>query len=172
MNICQALSELIENEGGYVNDSDDKGGPTKYGITERVARAHGYTGDMKDLPVDTAAAIYKADYWTAPHFDQVNELHPDLGFRLFDFGVNCGQTTSAETLQTALNALSGTVQAVDGQIGPRTIEALKSVLKHTNGAVVLLGVVRALMLLHYLKIVEKDEKQSKFLFGWLDRCLR
>ncbi|EJY0890163.1 hypothetical protein OE991_005197, partial [Escherichia coli] len=43
------FDEVLGKEGGYVNHPDDKGGPTKWGITEKVARAHGYRGDMRDL---------------------------------------------------------------------------------------------------------------------------
>ncbi|WP_283202086.1 glycosyl hydrolase 108 family protein, partial [Acinetobacter baumannii] len=72
MNIEQYLEELIKREGGYVNNPADRGGATKFGITEAVARASGYKGNMKDLPLDVAKAIYKKQYWTATRFDQVN----------------------------------------------------------------------------------------------------
>ncbi len=59
MNIEQYLTELIQREGGYVNNPADRGGVTKYGITEAVARANGFKGNMRDLPLDVAKAIYK-----------------------------------------------------------------------------------------------------------------
>jgi lysozyme family protein len=46
------IDELIEREGGYVNHPGDKGGPTRFGNTEAVARAQGYTGPMALLPRD------------------------------------------------------------------------------------------------------------------------
>ena len=52
MNIEQYLEELIKREGGYVNNPADRGGATKYGITQSVARENGYRGNMKDLPLD------------------------------------------------------------------------------------------------------------------------
>ena len=45
-NADRLIEELIEREGGYVNHPRDKGGPTRFGITESVARAHGYSGAM------------------------------------------------------------------------------------------------------------------------------
>lgn len=51
MNIEQYLDELIKREGGYVNNLADRGGATKYGITEAVARANGFKGNMRDLPL-------------------------------------------------------------------------------------------------------------------------
>lgn len=59
MNIEEYLEELIKHEGGYVNNPADRGGATKYGITEAVARANGFKGNMRDLPLDVAKAIYK-----------------------------------------------------------------------------------------------------------------
>ncbi|KCW15189.1 glycosyl hydrolase 108 family protein, partial [Acinetobacter baumannii 42057_4] len=56
MNIEQYLEELIKREGGYVNNPADRGGATKYGITEAVARANGFKGNMRDLPLDVAKA--------------------------------------------------------------------------------------------------------------------
>jgi lysozyme family protein len=61
---------LIEREGGYVNHPADKGGPTCFGITEAVARAHGYADAMRSLPRMEAAAIYRRLYWLRPRFDQ------------------------------------------------------------------------------------------------------
>lgn len=52
MNIEQYLDELIKREGGYVNNLADRGGATKYGITEAVARANGFKGNMRDLPLE------------------------------------------------------------------------------------------------------------------------
>lgn len=63
MKIEGLLEELIDREGGYVNHPSDRGGATKYGITEAVARAHGYSGAMRDLPRAEAAAIYRRLYW-------------------------------------------------------------------------------------------------------------
>ena len=53
-NVDALIDELIEREGGYVNHPADKGGPTRFGITEAVARAHGYRGAMAELPRDEA----------------------------------------------------------------------------------------------------------------------
>ena len=70
------IDALIEREGGYVNHAADKGGPTCFGITEAVARAHGYAGAMSALPREEAATIYRRLYWLRPRFDQVAERTP------------------------------------------------------------------------------------------------
>ena len=67
----QIIEGVLGKEGGYVNNSADKGGPTRWGITQNTARAYGYKGDMKDLPRETAKAIYTQQYWLEPKFDKI-----------------------------------------------------------------------------------------------------
>ena len=92
------IDELIEREGGYVNHPADRGGPTRFGITEAVARAHGYAGAMAQLPRDEAAAIYRRLYWLRPRFDQVAKRSPRLAEELFDTGANMGPAVAATFL--------------------------------------------------------------------------
>lgn len=66
MNIEQYLNELIKRKGGYVNNPADRGGVTKYGITEAVARANGFKGNMRDLPLEVVKKIYRKNYWRLP----------------------------------------------------------------------------------------------------------
>ena len=50
MSDCQIdrlIEEVIEREGGYVDHPADRGGPTRWGITEAVARRQGYMDDMR-----------------------------------------------------------------------------------------------------------------------------
>jgi lysozyme family protein len=172
MSLAAALSKVLDNEGGYVDNPADKGGPTKYGITQATARRHSYLGDMQELPIDSATAIYKAEYWDAPRFDEVAKLDEDLAARLFDFGVNGGTGTSVELLQKALSILSGKAIAADGQLGPASFAALESTLKaHSDSPFILLGLVRALQVVHYAEIVERNATQERFLLGWLRRVL-
>ena len=84
MNIEQFLNDLIKREGGYVNIAADRGGATKYGITESVARANGYKGNMKDLPESLARDIYRKQYWIQPRFDQVNNISSLVAEELLD----------------------------------------------------------------------------------------
>ena len=116
MDFDQAFQQLIYNEGGYVDNPDDPGGATCWGITERVARANGYTGDMQSLPLDTAKAIAKAQYWDPFQCDQFDGR---IGFQVLDAAYNGGHP--AQWLQQAAGATP------DGVIGPQTIAAVKAV---------------------------------------------
>lgn len=163
----EIIAKTIKNEGGFVCDSSDHGGATKYGITEKTARRHGFTGPMIELPLETAVDIYRGEYWK---YDEVLELSPELAARLFDFGVTAGPGTAVEILQSALSALSGQVVIADGILGPKSVKVLQTVLKsRRNADKILLKTVEAGICLHYVTIVNRDETQQKFIFGWLSR---
>lgn len=114
MNIEQALKLLLRHEGGYVDHPRDPGGATNYGITERVARQHGYTEHMRDLPLQVAIEIYRKDYWSSIKADQLPE---SLRFHVFDAAVNSGTSQAVKWLQRAAGVKE------DGIIGPVTIRA-------------------------------------------------
>ncbi|HEE0576381.1 TPA: hypothetical protein R6358_002680, partial [Klebsiella pneumoniae] len=54
MTADQIIEGIFGKEGGYVDHPSDKGGSTRWGITQTTARAHGYIGDMRNLPRETA----------------------------------------------------------------------------------------------------------------------
>lgn len=110
-----AFTALIGNEGGYAYNPADPGGETMWGVTARVARKHGYTGAMKDLPLATAKQIAKAEYWDAVRGD---ELSPALAFQLLDAAYNSGPPQAVKWLQHALGV------GVDGAFGPATMAAI------------------------------------------------
>ncbi len=168
------IDELIEREGGYVNHAADRGGPTRHGITEAVARAHGYGGAMASLPRDEAAAIYRRLYWLRPRFDEVARRSPALAAELFDTGANMGPAVAATFLQRALTALNRNGQdypdlVPDGRIGPRTLAALDAFLRlrGAKAETVLLRALEALQGERYLRLAERRPANEAFLYGWL-----
>src|SRR4051812_21850393 len=100
------LAELLRAEGGYVNNPNDPGGETNYGVTVAVARANGYQGSMRAMTRDDALAIYRSQYFHAPKFDDVFAMSPAIAAELFDTGVNMGPTKAVQFLQRALNAFT------------------------------------------------------------------
>lgn len=176
MNIDQYLEELIKREGGYVNNPVDRGGATKFGITEAVARANGYKGSMRELPLDVAKAIYKKQYWTAPRFDQVNAVSSAVAEELLDTGVNCGTGFAKPLLQRALNLFNNQGKAgwpdlsVDGIYGPATLSALKTYLakRGKDGEKVLVRVLNIMQGQRYIEICERNPTQEQFFYGWIN----
>jgi lysozyme family protein len=174
MDLDDLIEALIDREGGYVNHPADRGGPTRYGITEAIARADGYAGAIRDLPRPRAAGIYRRTYWRAPGFDRVADLAPALAAELFDTGVNMGPAVAIGFLQRALNALNRGARdypdiAVDGRLGPRTLAALSTFLdtRGAGGETVLLRAVEALQGERYLGLAERRPANEAFLYGWL-----
>lgn len=175
MSFNEAFNRVILIEGGYANDPLDSGGETKYGITARTARAHGYTGLMRDLTEAEARRIYKAGYWNLLSLDDVTEMAEGVAHEMFDTAVNMGIWRASTFLQRSLNALNDRASAyadmrVDGAVGPVTLAALKSYLAMRRGVIgqtVLLRALNSLQGAYYIELAERREKDERFLFGWL-----
>ena len=175
MQVDDLIDALIEREGGYVNHPSDRGGPTNFGITEAVARAHGYSGSMRSLPRSDAEAIYKRLYWLRPRFDQVAARSEAVAAELFDSGVNMGPAVAATFLQRALSALNRDRKdypdlVPDGRIGAATLAALDTFLQlrgKKTGETVLLKALDALQGERYIRLAERRPANEAFLYGWL-----
>lgn len=167
---------ILGKEGGYVDNPNDKGGPTNWGITQAVARAHGFTGDMRNLTRAQALSILEADYWYGPRFDQVATLSSSIANELTDTGVNMGPSVAAKFLQRCLNVFNNQGKlypdiAADGQIGPRTISALKLFLDQRKqpGEKVMLKALNSLQGVRYIELSESRQANETFTYGWFDR---
>ena len=174
MDIEELIDSVIGREGGFVDHPADRGGPTRWGVTEAVARANGYAGDMRGYPRERAAAVYRRIYWVRPGFDRVAERARHIAAELFDTGINMGPAVAAAFLQRALNALNRGASdypdvASDGRIGPRTLAALDGFLarRGRGGETVLLKAIEALQGERYLALAERRPANEAFLYGWL-----
>lgn len=125
--VAELAGEIVAREGGFVNDPDDPGGATKYGVTLQTARRLGLdldrdgdvdSGDVKRLTRQQAVEIFLRDYYRAPRIHLLPEpLQPSL----FDMYVNAGGN-AVKILQKLLNRM-GQDLTVDGRIGPVTARA-------------------------------------------------
>jgi lysozyme family protein len=111
LKFIEAFNRLMDSEGGYVNDSADPGGETRWGISKRSYPAE----DIKNLTRERAAAIYQRDFWEVLGDD----VHPAVKFQVFDFAVNSGIQTAIRKLQAAIGV------ADDGHWGPVSAARLK-----------------------------------------------
>ena len=144
---------------GYVNDQNDRGGKTAFGI----AQTANPTVNIDTLTYEQAEQIYYKKYWDLGECDQMPYL---LNIIHFDAVVNHGTTNSGKFIQRALGFL-GT--AVDGDIGPQTIKTIMSKSKS-------LADIKTLCLQSldqrerfFKAIVANNPSQLKFLNGWLNR---
>lgn len=128
MDFDTALAHVLISEGGYANHPADPGVATNMGITQRTARAHGYTGSMRRLPRDVAARIYRQAYWDQCRCD---ELPSELRLPVFDAAVNSGCTRSIRWLQEAVNVratgvINDEVLLVLANLTPREIPYVRA----------------------------------------------
>lgn len=163
------IDRLIKREGGYVNNADDAGGATKYGITQTTLstwrRAVGEPWmDVADLTEDEAARIYKARYLVAPGYGGISD--PEMQEFLFDFAVNSGPRAATSALQTALKAMGSDPGLIDGDLGPRTRAAIDAVSARMAELYYRTKCERYELLLRY---VGADHRQAIFAAGWANR---
>lgn len=108
-------------EGGYVDDPNDRGGPTNHGITQATLadwRGHPVSAaDVEALSQEEATEIYQASYWKPICGD---ELPSGVDLIVFDSAVNQGPGTAAKLLQETVGV------SADGHIGPQTLAAVSA----------------------------------------------
>lgn len=126
-NVRQIATEIVQREGGYVNDPDDPGGATNHGVTIHTMRRLGLdlTGDgrvdesdVRHLQQSQAIDIFIQHYFEGP---QIDKLPQAIQASVFDMYVNAG-SNAVKILQRLLNKMRIAV-SVDGVIGPQTIAA-------------------------------------------------
>jgi lysozyme family protein len=169
-----AVENVLHHEGGYVNNPNDSGGETNFGITESVARKNGYMGDMREMKRSYAISIYKSLYWDSLELDIVEQSSPAIADKLFDIGVNMGVGRAAEFFQRLLNVLNKRQElytdiAVDRDIGKQTLNAFYSYIQHrgNHGEVVMMKALNCLQGAFYITLSERREKDETFTYGWL-----
>ncbi len=145
--IC--IPVILRHEGGYVNNPNDPGGETKYGISKRAFPQV----DIKALTVERAKEIYRRHYWERMNLEGIEDL--ELALHVFDHGVNAGPKTAIRILQRIARV------KVDGLIGPCTLRAVN--LSHLKD-----GYEKA-RIEYYIKIAVKRPRLKIFLKGWINR---
>ena len=81
----KAVALVLKHEGGYVNDPNDSGEETNWGICKRFHP----DVDVKHLTRDQAIEIYFNDYWQAyPQFQLIKD--DTYAAHVFDLGVLIG----------------------------------------------------------------------------------
>ena len=150
----EIIDKVIEHEGGYVNDPDDPGGETNYGI----AKKSNPDVDIKNLTIDGAKKIYLEKYWVP---NKVDKVPSQLKYIYYDMCVNMGRSNSVKVLQSAANQKGANI-AVDGGIGPNTLKAIDNL--ETVRA-------RAFRVKYYADLCSAKPTLLKYYYGWFRRSL-
>jgi lysozyme family protein len=170
----EAFEHTVGVEGLFSDDPKDSGGATKYGITEAVARAYGYRGEMRDLSLSDAREIYKLRFWDAMRLDEIAAMSEIIALELFDTAVNQGTGAAGTYLQRSLNALNQEGKlypdvSVDGSVGRMTVAALREYLgrRGKDGEQVMLRALNSLQGAFYIELAEKRSKDEAYVYGQL-----
>lgn len=170
------LAAVYANEGGFVNHPRDPGGATNHGVTEKVARQHGYQGNMRDFQKHCserhavcADSIYIRDYIERPGFLPLVSIEPAVADELVDTGVNMGPRWPSRWFQESLSEM-GVRIAIDGQVGPATIKAYRT-LQQLEGkvpaCVQVLDKLDAKQKARYDRLVKLNPNNGVFYRGWI-----
>lgn len=179
LSVDEIARGIVRREGGYVNDPDDPGGATKFGVTIHTMRALGMDldrdgdvdrSDVKLLTEDDAIGIFKTHYFREPN---IHLLPLDLQATVFDMQVNAGNN-AGRILQRVLVEF-GEAVTVDGAIGPQTAAAAKRVEASAGKYLVdAYGIARRN---YYFRLADRRAKSRKYARtrrggkgGWIRRA--
>lgn len=159
LKFLNAVGTVLGHEGGYVDNPDDPGGQTNWGISQRS-----YPNvDIANLTKDGATAIYYNDFWVPNRYDSIK--NDSVVNNLFDMAINAGQRTSIKLAQQTINTYKPELLTVDGLVGPATLDAVNDF-----SADDFLRLFKVLRAQYYLDLVAKRPTNLVFLKGWLRRA--
>lgn len=154
----KAFQEVIGFENGYVNDPDDPGGETKYGISKKSYPSE----NIAALTLDQAKEIYRQDFWNKLFLHEIAST--EIATEIFEQAVNFGVYQAVLHAQEALS-LMGRVVAVDGTPGPMTRAALREI----KDVSLFVKIMNGLQFSRYTEIVKSNPVAKKYFVGWLKR---
>lgn len=177
--IERLAQEIVAREGGYVDDPDDPGGATNFGVTIHTMRRLGMdltrdgvvdALDVRALTRDQAVALFISHYFQRPG---IARLPQSLQASVFDMYVNAG-ANAVKILQRLLREMGQEVE-VDGLIGPQTVAAAEAAARaapeHIGDAY---GIARRN---YYLRLADARPASRKFARsraggkgGWIRRA--
>lgn len=156
MNFDQAFARLIGHEGGYVDDPNDPGGETKYGVSKRS-----YPGeDIPGMTLERAKEIYMRDFWGPAGCDA---LPNELKFEMFDLAVNTSAPRKPFLAIKMLQEACGTY--TDGILGPLTLLAVGAAPPART-----LRRLQGLRLRYYAS--RPKHLRDNYLAGWVNRVAK
>lgn len=162
------IDDVIRREGGFVDHPADRGGPTKFGITQAtLARYLGRAvkrAEIEQLSPDQARQIYRRDYYHGPRIDQLPaRIQPFV----FDCAVNHGAGRAIGFVQQVCSQAGFGQLVIDGVCGPKTIRAAHDAAWTMKDW--LLAALVEERRNFYHAIVARNPSQAVFLDGWLAR---
>lgn len=175
-----AIRTVLKHEGGYVNDPDDPGGATNYGISLRWLKKTGdldddglpdgdidHDGDIdiddiKALDIDAARELYRKYWWLKYKYNEINSL--TVATKLLDLSINMGARQAHKLIQRACKACGAQIKD-DGILGPISLRVINSISGY-----VLIAAFRSEAAGFYRVLIAKKPIFGKYQNGWLKRA--
>jgi lysozyme family protein len=150
-NFDLCIPVILRNEGGYVNNMNDSGGETKYGISKRAYPNE----DIKNLTIERAKELYLRDYWNPCNLDLIIDSNNAL--QIFDHAVNAGRIVAVQMAQKVVKTTT------DGKLGKITAGLINTMLDSD-----FLQQFKQARVDFYNQIAKRGNNKI-FLKGWLNR---
>lgn len=177
-----AVENVLHHEGGWVNNPNDPGGATKFGISLRYLQARGDMdgdglpdGDLDgdgDVDIDDirvasredSIQLYKTGFWDPNKCSSIKSAL--VATKIFDMAVNMGSRQCWRLVQRATNKL-GSNLSVDGKVGPNTLAAVNLYHRTDYDLIV---VIRERQANFYETLIERKPSLAEFRLGWRRRA--
>ena len=164
-NFDEALRYVLNNEGGFSNRHNDKGGPTKFGITKQTAetyfRRHFSVEDIMNLTIESVTPIYKNWYWDGLRLGVLRSQA--IATAIFDFNVPAGQANAIHMTIDALKILKKPTSS--DRVWTTALQALNSIDPQ-----IFLAAFHVTVSEYFRRCVKEDPTQVANLAGWLNRA--
>lgn len=191
-NFQLAVENVLELEGGFVDNRHDPGGATNYGISFRYLKGlspqeadlnkDGEVNlkDIKSMTKLQAEAFYRKNWWQKYEYNKINNVA--IAIKILDMSVNMGGKQAHKLVQRACRACRQNL-IDDGVLGEKSFEALNKMrqgfylpaLRCTQAGFYYALVMRNAAL-RKAGVKKKNGKPyedfSVFLEGWLNRAYK
>lgn len=159
----KAINFVLQNEGGFVNNPNDSGGATNFGITIPMLTSYRQKAvtafDIQTLTLIEAKKLYEAFFWDRL---RISGLKQSIATAILDTAVNQGQATAIKLAQHCLGSV-----LPDGVMGPETLDALDKI-EEADFIYSYIGMLQE----RFVDFCVNATNQIVFLKGWLRRSRR
>lgn len=174
----KAIKVVLLHEGGFVDNPNDPGGATIYGLTLNFIKLHpsdcDYNkdgivdiNDLKSMTIQQATDLYQKYFWNWYNFDNINDN--TIAIKIFDYSINMGQKHAIELLQQSMNSSLNENVVVDGDMGPFTVATTNKIIS-LQAQQSFLDCYSSNVWNFYQSLITHNPSLSVFANGWKNRA--